>query len=137
MRRGWNKKIILNLLCYNHIKALIFGCLTFNSHFLLRKCELNVKQPKLEDRGDRQIALQRKHSILNLTVFKIVKKDQVKYKFQLLVIDLPINPFWSSVNNRNTRTICEICSKLKIKITDWRHWRRSLMRSSNHIFKSQ
>ena len=29
------------------------------------------------------------------------------------------------VNNRNTGTKCEICSKLTIKIPDQRHWRRS------------
>ena len=29
------------------------------------------------------------------------------------------------VNNRNTRTKCEICSKLGIKTPQRRHWRRS------------
>ena len=29
------------------------------------------------------------------------------------------------VNNRNTRTRCEICSKLTIKTAERRHWRRS------------
>ena len=29
------------------------------------------------------------------------------------------------VNSRNTRTRCEICSKLTIKISERRHWRRS------------
>ena len=29
------------------------------------------------------------------------------------------------VNNRNTRTRCEICSKLTVKIPERRHWRRS------------
>ena len=29
------------------------------------------------------------------------------------------------VNNRNTRTRCEICSKLTIKISERRQWRRS------------
>ena len=28
-------------------------------------------------------------------------------------------------NNRNTRTRCEICSKLTIKTPERRHWRRS------------
>ena len=31
----------------------------------------------------------------------------------------------SKVNNRNTRTRCEICSKLTIKIPERRQWRRS------------
>ena len=29
------------------------------------------------------------------------------------------------VNNRDTRTRCEICSKLTIKTPERRHWRRS------------
>ena len=29
------------------------------------------------------------------------------------------------VNNRNSRTRCEICSKLTIKVPERRHWRRS------------
>ena len=29
------------------------------------------------------------------------------------------------VNNRNTKTRCEICSKLTIKIAEARQWRRS------------
>ena len=29
------------------------------------------------------------------------------------------------VNTRNTRTRCEICSKLTIKVPERRHWRRS------------
>ena len=28
-------------------------------------------------------------------------------------------------NNRNTRTMCEICSKLTMKTPERRHWRRS------------
>ena len=30
-----------------------------------------------------------------------------------------------NVNNRNTRTMCEICSKLTIKTPEQRQWRRS------------
>ena len=29
------------------------------------------------------------------------------------------------VNNENNRTMCQICSKLAIKIPERRHWRRS------------
>ena len=32
---------------------------------------------------------------------------------------------YSKVNNRNTRKMCEICSKLTIKIPERRQWRRS------------
>ena len=39
------------------------------------------------------------------------------------------------VNNRNTSTRCEICSKLTIKTTERRHWRRSgvFIVNSEHI----
>ena len=34
-------------------------------------------------------------------------------------------PHLLTVNNRNTRTTCEICSKLTIKTPERRHWRHS------------
>ena len=37
----------------------------------------------------------------------------------------PAENYMFKVNNRNTRTWCEICSKLTIKKTERRHWRRS------------
>ena len=33
--------------------------------------------------------------------------------------------YFFKVNNRNTRTRCEICSKLTRKTPERRHWRRS------------
>ena len=39
--------------------------------------------------------------------------------------DYPAGNYMFKVNNRNTRTRCEICSKLTIKISERRHWRRS------------
>ena len=30
-----------------------------------------------------------------------------------------------NVNNRNTKTMCEICSELTIRTPERRHWRRS------------
>ena len=45
-----------------------------------------------------------------------------------IVIEHWINPFGIylfKVNNRNTRTRCEICSKLTIKTSERHHWRRS------------
>ena len=38
---------------------------------------------------------------------------------------VPTGIYFFKVNNGNTRTMCEICWKLTIKITEWRHWRRS------------
>ena len=43
----------------------------------------------------------------------------------LTPISFPAGNYMFKVNNRNTRTRCEICSKLTIKIPDRRHWRRS------------
>ena len=37
----------------------------------------------------------------------------------------PAGNYMFKVNNRNTRTRCEICSKLTIKIAEQRQWRRS------------
>ena len=37
----------------------------------------------------------------------------------------PAGIYLLKVNNGNNRTSCEICSKLTIKITERRHWRRS------------
>ena len=39
-------------------------------------------------------------------------------------IAIPADNYIFKVNNRNTRTKCEICSKLTIKIPERRHWRR-------------
>ena len=37
----------------------------------------------------------------------------------------PAGIYLLKVNNRNTRTRCEICSKLTINTPERRHWRRS------------
>ena len=37
----------------------------------------------------------------------------------------PASNYMFKVNNRNTRTRCEICSKLTLKTVERRHWRRS------------
>ena len=39
------------------------------------------------------------------------------------VYTIPAEIYLLKVNNRKTRTRCEICSKLTIKIPEWRHWR--------------
>ena len=38
---------------------------------------------------------------------------------------VPVDNYKFKVNNRNTRTRCEICSKLIIKTPERRHWRHS------------
>ena len=42
--------------------------------------------------------------------------------------DFPAGKYMFKVNNRNTRTMCEICSELTIKTPEQRQWRRSLSR---------
>ena len=37
----------------------------------------------------------------------------------------PVGIYLLKVNNRKTRTRCELCSMLKIKTPEGRHWRRS------------
>ena len=39
--------------------------------------------------------------------------------------ELPAGIYLFKVNSENTRTLCEISSKLTKKITQWRHWNRS------------
>ena len=41
------------------------------------------------------------------------------------LLHFPVGIYLLKVNNRNTRTRCEICSKLTIKTPERRHWRRS------------
>ena len=43
----------------------------------------------------------------------------------------PVDIYLLKVNNRNTRTRCEICSKLTKKTLERRHWRRSSIFSVN------
>ena len=42
-----------------------------------------------------------------------------------LLVDFPAEIYLLKFNNKNTRTRCEICSKLTIKIPERRHRRRS------------
>ena len=44
-------------------------------------------------------------------------KSQVNYLCQKLLMPDPSGSYMFKVNNRNTRTRCEICSKLTIKLT--------------------
>ena len=37
----------------------------------------------------------------------------------------PGDNFMLKINNRNTKTRCEMCSELTLKIPERRHWRRS------------
>ena len=46
------------------------------------------------------------------------------FEFVCKSVYCPASNYMFKVNNRNSRTRCEICSKLTINIPEW-HWRRS------------
>ena len=53
----------------------------------------------------------------------------------LVQVTDPAGNYIFKVNNRNTRTRCEICSKLTVKTPERRQWRRSgvFIAKSEHI----
>ena len=51
--------------------------------------------------------------------------------FSLIVYSDPAGNYLLKVNNRNTRTRCEICSKLAIKTPEPRQWHRSVVFTVN------
>ena len=44
---------------------------------------------------------------------------------KVITFNFPVGIYLLKVNNRNTTTRCEICSKLTIKTPERRHWRCS------------
>ena len=54
-----------------------------------------------------------------MSVFNLTKSSKD------FVIRYPVNNCMFKVNNRNTRTRCEICSKLTMKTTERRQWHPS------------
>ena len=65
----------------------------------------------------------KKNNIILLSVIYLLKTgltDKELYKGKC-----PVGIYMLKVNNRNTRTISEICSKLTIKTPEQRQWRRS------------
>ena len=49
--------------------------------------------------------------------------DSMNYKYMVFDRYEIDHDFFIKVNNRNTRTMCEISSKLSIKTLEWHHWR--------------
>ena len=71
------------------------------------------------------------------TFLKLYKRHQIAKSISIMKIE-PVKQLWwkflwkypagicmFKVNNRNTRTRCEICSELIIKTSERRHWRLS------------
>ena len=55
-------------------------------------------------------------------IFMIIKDWSFVFKFCKLH---PVGIYFLKVNNGNTRTRCEMCSKLTINTPEWRQWHLS------------
>ena len=54
---------------------------------------------------------------INLVMKLPQKKSKMLFMYLKNVLTFPPDVYWFKVNNENTRTMCEICSKLTIKIS--------------------
>ena len=68
------------------------------------------------------VATAKNDSVLNKKLLQRVSKC---IKYQHLARRFPAGIYQLRVNNRNTRTRCEICSNLSIKTPERHQWRRS------------
>ena len=59
----------------------------------------------------------------------LILKNFVRISDFKEIWSFPDGIYLLKVNNRNTRTRCEICSKLRIKTPERRHWRRHVIAS--------
>ena len=57
---------------------------------------------------------------MKLTYYRVIRVIRKKW----LNATIPAGIYLLQVNNRNSRTRCEVCSKLTTKTSE-RHWRRS------------
>ena len=56
---------------------------------------------------------------------KYYVEERLNRNYEVNMSYFPAGNYMFKVNNRNTRTKCEICSKLTIKTPERRQWRRS------------
>ena len=70
-----------------------------------------------------------------ITIDKVKRHMPIDYIFKINHYRDPAGIYLLKVNNRNTRTRFEICSKLKIKTLERHQWRRSgvFIVNSEHI----
>ena len=114
-------------------KKLPNAILTF-SNIIVRKDKKNLE--KL--RADTNVRLknycaQKKLNLINhdnikeshLGIRKLHLNRKGNSLFPKNLLSFPAGIYLLKVNNRNTRTRCEICSKLTINTPERRHWRRS------------
>ena len=55
----------------------------------------------------------------------IVYFERISHSFRCFRHKDQIGIHMFKINNGNTRAMCEICSKLRVKTPDWRQWHRS------------
>ena len=69
-------------------------------------------------------------TVLNAPLFSLQPKKMITEiisEWMHMKNEYPAGIYLFKVNNRNTRTMCEICLKLTIKTTERHHWRRSVV----------
>ena len=76
--------------------------------------------------------------VRSTTVVKYSPEEN-NMSMEVLLMSFQGGIYLFKVNNGNTRTLCEICSKLTVKTRDWCQWRRSDVFINNfehisHIF---
>ena len=71
-------------------------------------------------------SIQKQSNHLNVSFFIYFENEGFYLNKHLIIINFyPAGIYMLKVNNRNTRTVCEICSKLTLKIPERHHWRCS------------
>ena len=114
---------------YFKIKTLLYILIYFFGIFLLffyhKNCVFIIFISFLMESNFRnRILTNQKHE---LVVSNCQRNCMKKLKYRCLTgskIYLPASIYMLKVNNKNLRTRCKICSKLTIKTSGRRHWRR-------------
>ena len=114
---------------YFKIKTLLYILIYFFGIFLLffyhKNCVFIIFISFLMESNFRnRILTNQKHE---LVVSNCQQNCMKKLKYRCLTgskIYLPASIYMLKVNNKNLRTRCKICSKLTIKTSGRRHWRR-------------
>ena len=90
---------------------------------VMKELNINTSQTSMEQ----NLNLIRAPLILGTTEESILEVIWQFARVSLLSVFTPAGNYMFKVNDRNTKTRCEICSKLTIKIPERRHWRRSVI----------
>ena len=68
----------------------------------------------------KSISLRRLCFMIDTKITNTQQENSQKYFLNMIKLSLPARIYLFEVNNGNTRTICEICSKLTIKTSERR-----------------